>query len=124
MDTIVEASKKLSDGSNQLDAGITELNNKIQELTQKYKYYRNQDQNTLKEELIKIIEQNINTITPALEEEITAETSKIIKENKEELENAVITYTKKNTMSVIDEEVNKRLKEAGFTNEQFNGKSY
>ena len=107
MDTIVEASKKLSDGSNQLDAGITELNNKIQELTQKYKYYRNQDQNTLKEELIKIIEQNINTITPALEEEITAETSKIIKENKEELENAVITYTKKNTMSVIDEEVNK-----------------
>ena len=107
MDTIVEASKKLSDGSNQLDAGITELNNKIQELTQKYKYYRNQDQNTLKEELIKIIEQNINTITPALEEEITAETSKIIKENKEELENAVITYTKKNTMSVIDEEVNR-----------------
>ena len=81
--------------------------NMDQELTQKYKYYRNQDQNTLKEELIKIIEQNINTITPALEEEITAETSKIIKENKEELENAVITYTKKNTMSVIDEEVNR-----------------
>ncbi len=107
MDTIVDASKKLSDGSSQMNAGITELNSRIQELTQKYKYYRNQDQNTLKEELIKIIKQNINTITPALEEEITAETSKIIKENKSELENAIITYTKKNTMSVVDEEVNK-----------------
>jgi hypothetical protein len=107
MNTIVDASKKLSDGGNQMDAGITELNNKIQELTEKYKYYRNQDQNTLKEELIKIIEKNINTITPALEEEITNETSKVIKENKDELESAVLTYTKKNTKLVIDEEVNK-----------------
>ena len=107
MNTIVDASKKLSDGGNQMDAGITELNSKIQELTEKYKYYRNQDQNALKEELIKIIEKNINTITPALEEEITNETSKIIKENRDELESAVLTYTKKNTKLVIDEEVNK-----------------
>ncbi len=107
MNTIVDASKKLSYGGNQMDAGITELNSKIQELTEKYKYYRNQDQNALKEELIKIIEKNINTITPALEEEITNETSKIIKENRDELESAVLTYTKKNTKLVIDEEVNK-----------------
>ena len=107
MNTIVDASKKLSDGGNQMNAGITELNNKIQELTEKYKYYRNQNQNSLKEELIKIIEKNINTITPALEEEITKETSKVIKENRNELESAVLTYTKKNTKLVIDEEVNK-----------------
>ena len=111
MDTIVEASKKLSDGTSQMDAGITELNTKIQELTKKYQYYRNQDRNTLKEELIKIVENNINTITPALEEEITNETSKLIKENKEELENAVITYTKKNTKEVVEEEVNKIVSE-------------
>ena len=111
MDTIVEASKKLSDGTSQMDAGITELNTKIQELTKKYQYYRNQDRNTLKEELIKIDENNINTITPALEEEITNETSKLIKENKEELENAVITYTKKNTKEVVEEEVNKIVSE-------------
>ena len=107
METIVNASKKLSDGSNQMNAGITELNSKIQELTKKYKYYRNLDKNYLKEELIKIIEKNINTITPELEEEITSETSKLIKENKEELEKAVILYTKQNTKEVIDEEVNK-----------------
>ena len=111
MDTIVEASKKLSDGSNQMDAGITELNNRIQDLTKKYQYYRSQDKNTLKEELINIIEKNINTITPALEEDITNETSKIIKENKEELESAVIIYTKKNTKMVIDEEINRIVKE-------------
>ena len=111
MDTIVEASKKLSDGSNQMDAGITELNSRIQELTKKYQYYRSQDKNTLKEELINIIEKNINTITPTLEEEITNETSKIIKANKEELESAVVTYTKQNTKTVIDEEINKIVKE-------------
>ena len=107
MDNVVKASKKLSTGSNQMDAGITELNTKIQELTKKYQHYRSQDSNTLKEELIKIVENNINTITPALEDEITNETSKLIKENKEELENAVITYTKKNTKEVVEEEVNK-----------------
>ena len=106
MNTIVDASKKLSVGGEQMDAGITELNNKIQELTKKYKYYRNQDQNVLKEELIKIVEKNINTITPALEEEIKNETSKVIKDNKKELEASVLTYTKKNTKLVIDEEVN------------------
>ena len=107
MNTIVDASKKLRDGTTQMDAGVTELNKRIQELTNKYKYYRNQDRNTLKEELIKIVEKNINTITPALEEEITNETSKLIKENKEELEKAVVTYSMKNTKEVVNEEVSK-----------------
>ena len=107
MNTIVDASKKLSDGTSQMDMGITELNNKIQQLTKKYQYYRNQDRNTLKEELIKIVESNINTITPALEEEITTEASKLIKDKKEELENAVITYTKENTKKVVEDEVDK-----------------
>lgn len=107
MNTIVEGSKKLSDGTNQMNKGITELNNRTQQLTNKYNYYRNQDKNTLKEEIIKIIEKNINTITPALEEEITNETSKLIKENKEELEEAVISYTKENTKIVVEEEINR-----------------
>lgn len=107
MNTIVEGSKKLSDGTNQMNKGITELNNRTQQLTNKYNYYRNQDKNTLKEEIIKIIEKNINTITPALEEEITNETSKLIKENKEELEEAVISYTKENTKHVVEEEINR-----------------
>lgn len=111
MNTIVEASKKLSDGTSQMDAGITELNTRIQQLVKQYQYYRNQDRNNLKEELIKIVENNINAITPALEEEITNETSKLIKENKEELENAVIIYTKNNTKEVVEEEVNKIVSE-------------
>ena len=114
MDTIVEASKKLNDGTSQIDKGITELNNRIQELTKKYRYYRNQDKNVLKAELIKLVEKNMNMITPALEEEITNETSKLIKENKKELEEAVITYTKKNTKMVVDEEVNKIVSQLDF----------
>ena len=116
MDTIVDASKKLSDGSKQMDAGITELNSRIQELTKKYQYYRGLDSNTLKEKLALVIEQNISTITPILEEEITNEASKIIKENKKELENAVINYTQKNSKTVLDEEINKIVKELDVNN--------
>ena len=111
MDTIVEASRKLSDGSKQMNIGITELNNKVQELSKKYGYYRNQDINVLKEDVIKIIESNINMITPALEKDITNETSKIIKENKEELEKAVVSYTIKNSKEVINEEVGRVVSE-------------
>ena len=114
MNSIVDASKKLDNGSKQLNSGLTELNNKIQELTNKYKDLKNKDQNILKEEIIGIIEKNINKITPALEEEITNETSKLIKENKEELENAVITYTKQNTKIVVDEEVSKIVNKLDF----------
>ena len=105
MNKIVDASKKLSNGSNMVNAGITELNSKIQELIKKYEYYKGQDRNTLKDELIKIVEKNINTITPALEDEITNETIKLIKENKDELEKSVIDYTEKNTKLVVDEEI-------------------
>ena len=107
MNTIVDASKKLSDGSNQMNIGVTTFNKKAQELTKKYQYYRNMDRDALKEKLIKVVEQNINMIVPTLKEEITNETKKVIKSNKEELEQAVVTYTLKNTKAVVDEEVSK-----------------
>ena len=114
MDTIVGASKELSNGTSQMNEGITQLNTRVQELTKKYQYYRSIDKNTLKEELIKIVESNIKNITPALEEEITNETSKIIMENKEELESAVITYTRDNTKKVVEEEVNNIISQLDF----------
>ena len=114
MDTIVGASKELSNGTSQMNEGITQLNTRVQELTKKYQYYRSIDKNILKEELIKIVESNIKNITPALEEEITNETSKIIMENKEELESAVITYTRDNTKKVVEEEVNKIISQLDF----------
>ena len=114
MDTIVGASKELSNGTSQMNEGITQLNTRVQELTKKYQYYRSIDKNTLKEELIKIVESNIKNITPALEEEITNETSKLIMENKEELESAVITYTRDNTKKVVEEEVNNIISQLDF----------
>ena len=114
MDTIVGASKELSNGTSQMNEGITQLNTRVQELTKKYQYYRSIDKNTLKEELIKIVESNIKNITPALEEEITNETSKLIIENKDELESAVITYTRDNTKKVVEEEVNNIISQLDF----------
>lgn len=91
---------------NDINSSIQVLHDSnIRDLLEKYQYYRNQDKNALKEQLLKIVEKNINNITPALEEEIAKETSIVIKENKDELENDLIFYTKKNTKEVIDEEV-------------------
>ena len=105
MDKIVSASKKLSGGTEAIDNGITELNNNLKLLVKKYEYYRNQDQNKLKEQLIKIVSDNIHEITPALEEEISTETSKIIKSHKEELTKAMIESLKKNTQAIVEEEL-------------------
>lgn len=97
---------------NDINSSIQVLHDsKITELLEKYQYYRSQDKNALKEQLLEIVEKNINTITPVLEEEIAEETSRVIKENKDELENDLIFYTKKNTKEVIDEEVNRVVNE-------------
>ncbi len=105
MDKIVTASKKLSSGTAAIDNGITELNNNLKLLVKKYEYYRNQDQNKLKEQLINIVSENIHEITPALEKEISTETSKIIKSHKEELQKAMIESLKKNTQTIVEEEL-------------------
>ena len=105
MDKIVKASKQLSDGTTAIDNGITKLNSNLKLLVKKYEYYRNQNQDTLKEELIKIVKDNIKIITPALEEEITTETSKVLKSHKEELQKAMIESLKKNTQVIVEEEL-------------------
>ena len=114
MNMIVSSSKKLSDGSKKINNGINELNNRVVELTNKYNYYRNQDKNTLKEELIKIIEENINKISSGLEDEIVDEATKLIKENSSELEHSLIEYTKKNTKLVVDNKINDVVKKVDF----------
>lgn len=107
MNSIVKASKELSDGSVQMDAGITELNSKIQGIVKEYYYYRNQDKDVLKEKIIEEIEKHLVDIIPALEEEIANEAGKIVRENKKELEQAVILSTKQNTKDVINDEISK-----------------
>ena len=115
MDTLVSASKKLNDGSKKISTGLNELNAKTQELLGKYQYYRNQDSNTLKEELIKIVESNINKITPELENEITDAASKLIKENIKDLESSVITYTLENTKKVVNGNINEIINSIDVT---------
>ena len=109
MNNIVDASNKLSSGSKQIDTGVTELNTKLQELVKKYNYYRNLGPDTLKNELLKIVEENLDKILPSLEEDIINETSTLIKENKKDLASSIIDSTKKNTKLVIENEVNKAI---------------
>ena len=115
MDTLVSASKKLNTGSKKISTGLNELNAKTQELLGKYQYYRNQDSNTLKEELIKIVENNINKITPELENEITDAASKLIKENIKDLESSVIAYTLENTKKVVNGNINEIINSIDVT---------
>ena len=114
MNNIVDASNKLSSGSKKIDTGVTELNSKLQELVKKYNYYRNLGPDTLKDELVKIVSNNLDKILPSLEEDIINETSNLIKENKKELASSIIDSTKKNTKSVIDNEVNKVIRNLDF----------
>lgn len=114
MNNIVNASNKLSNGSKKIDTGVTELNSKLQELVKKYNYYRNLGPDTLKDELVKIVSNNLDKILPSLEEDIINETSNLIKENKKELASSIIDSTKKNTKSVIDNEVNKVIRNLDF----------
>jgi len=107
MNTIVDASNKLSNGSKKIDSGVTELNNKLQELIKKYNYYRNLGPDTLKNELIKIVEENLLKILPSLEEDIITETSNLIQQNKKELATSIIDSIRKNTKLVFKNDVNK-----------------
>ena len=116
MNTIVDGANALADGTNQINDGITILNGKIQELTKKYNYYRNQDKDTLKEGLIKIVNDNIKKITPALAEDITNETSRIIKDNKEKLAENILETTKENTKYVLENEIKKVIRELNLNN--------
>lgn len=99
MDKIVNASKQLSDGSDAVNVGITELNNNVKTLVSKYNYYRNQDIEELKRELNQIVDENIDDIISSfkLEEEI----SSVLKEHKKDIAKATI----KNTQIVVEERI-------------------
>ena len=105
MDTLVKAGNELSKGSSDINKGINTLNGKIQELNKKYQYYRGQDENTLKEKLIEIIKKNLQEVIPVLENDIKEETARIIKNNKEVLAESVVSFTKKNTKDIFDNEL-------------------
>ena len=100
MDKIVNASKQLSDGSDAVNAGITELNNKVKTLVSKYNYYRNQDIEELKQELNQIVDENIDYIIASFKFEETI--SSVLKEYKKDIAKATI----KNTQIVVEDVVN------------------
>ena len=110
MNLLVDGSNKLVNGNKELNNGIQEINNKLELITNKYKYYRNNN-DLLKEEIEKIIDENISIITPSLEDEIVNETTKVIKKHKSELEESLIYYTKENTKNILKEELEKTIEE-------------
>ena len=110
MNLLVDGSNKLVNGNKELNNGINEINNKLELITNKYKYYRNNN-DLLKEEIEKIIDENISIITPSLEDEIVNETTKVIKKHKSELEESLIYYTKENTKNILKEEIEKKVED-------------
>lgn len=99
MDKIVNASKQLSDGSDAVNAGITELNNNVKTLVSKYNYYRNQDIEELKRELNQIVDENIDDIISSFK--LKEEISSVLKEHKKDIAKATIT----NTQIVVEKRI-------------------
>ena len=111
MNTIVDGSSKLNDGSKKISEGINELNTKMQELIGKYNEYRNQDSNQLKDELIKLVEENVDKILPSLQEDLIKEISNLIIENKKDISKSIIENNRKNIKEIVEREIKKVINE-------------
>ena len=105
MDKLVDASGKIKDGSKKLADGTNQLNTGISTIANTYYKYRNIDKETLKKEIIVLLNKNMKDIIPLLQEEVIKETKNVIKDNKEELQNALVKSTIKNTKEVINNEI-------------------
>ncbi len=105
MNKLVDASGKIKEGSKKLANGTNELNKGISTIANTYYKYRNIDKETLKKELIKILNKNMKTIVPLLQEEVIKETKNVIRDNKDELKDALVKSTIKNTKEVINGEI-------------------
>ena len=105
MNKLVSASGKIKEGSKKLANGTNELNKGITTITNTYYKYRNTDKEVLKKELMALLNKNMKSIIPLLQEEVIKETQNVIKENKKELQDALVKSTIKNTKEVINGEI-------------------
>ena len=105
MDKLVDASGKINEGSKKLANGTNELNKGISTIANTYYKYRNIDKETLKKEIIVLLNKNMKDIIPLLQEEVINETKNVINDNKEELKDALVKSTIKNTKEVINSEI-------------------
>ena len=110
MDKLVDASSKLKDGSSMIANGTNELYNATNKITSTYFNYRNMDKNSLKKEITKIIQNNMQDIIPELEKIVIKETENAIKNHKEDIEKSVVDYSIQNTKDVINGELEKAIK--------------
>ena len=110
MDKLVDASSKLKDGSSMIANGTNELYNATNKITSTYFNYRNMDKNSLKKEITKIIQNNMQDIIPVLEKLVIEETEKAIKNHREDIEKSVVDYSIQNTKDVINGELEKAIK--------------
>ena len=110
MDKLVDASSKLKDGSSMIANGTNELYNATNKITSTYFNYRNMDKNSLKKEITKIIQNNMQDIIPVLEKLVIEETEEAIKNHREDIEKSVVDYSIQNTKDVINGELEKAIK--------------
>jgi len=107
MDKLVDASDKINEGSKKLANGTNELNKGISTIANTYYKYRNIDKETLKKEIIVLLNKNMKDIVPLLQEEVIKETKNVIKDNKKELEDSLVEASIRNTKNVINGEIEK-----------------
>jgi len=110
MNKLVDASGKIKDGSKKLADGTNELNKGINTIANTYYKYRNIDKETLRKEIIVLLNKNMKDIVPLLQEEVIKETKNVIKDNRKKLEDSLVEASIRNTKNVINGEIEKVVK--------------
>ena len=110
MDKLVDASGKIKDGSKKLADGTNQLNTGISTIANTYYKYRKIDKETLKKEIMVLLNKNMKDIVPLLQEEVIKETKNVIKDNRKKLEDSLVKASIRNTKNVINGEIEKVVK--------------
>ncbi len=116
MNKLVNASNLLNNGSKMIANGTEELNQASKRLSKTYYEYRNMDNKKLKDGIRSVVNDNVKLILPTLRQSIIDETVKSIKNNKNRIEKSVVQYSKDNIKELINNEIDKALKNINVDN--------
>lgn len=104
----------LVDGSKQIANGTNELNKAISIITNKYYSYRNLNEEDIINKITPLIYNSLDKIAPALQQRVANEAANVIKSNKEEMTSSITDMAINNTKNVIEGEINKLISNIDF----------
>lgn len=101
---LVDGSKNLRDGAHQLNSGIHQLSKELNSKISLYEYERSKysTKNDIKEQIVKILNQELKSMMPELEKQAEQEARRVVHNNIQDIENSTISTTKALTQQAIN----------------------